>query len=42
MEKLYTVSKNRRGADCGSGHDLLIAQFGLNFKKVKLNHSGVT
>ena len=25
MEKLYTVSKKRPGADCGSDHELLIA-----------------
>ena len=34
MEKHYTVSKNRPGADCGSDHDLLIAKFRLNLKKV--------
>ena len=32
MEKLYTVSKNKMGADCGSDHELLIAKFKL--KKV--------
>ena len=32
MEKLYTVSKTRPGADCGSDHELLIAKFRL--KKV--------
>ena len=34
MEKLYTVSKTRPGADCGSNHELLIAQFRLKLKKV--------
>ena len=34
MEKLYTVSKNRTGADCGSDHELLIAKFRLKLKKV--------
>ena len=34
MEKLYTVSKNKMGADCGSDHELLIAKFRLKLKKV--------
>ena len=34
MEKLYTVSKNKPGADCGSYHELLIAKFRLKLKKV--------
>ena len=34
MEKLYTVSKNRPGADCGSAHELLITKFRLKLKKV--------
>ena len=34
MEKLYSVSKNRLGADCGSDHELLIAKFRLKLKKV--------
>ena len=34
MEKLYTVSKNRPGADCGSDHELLIAKFRLKLEKV--------
>ena len=34
MEKLYTVSKNKTGADCGSDHELLIAKFRLELKKV--------
>ena len=34
MEKLYTVSKTRQGADCGSDHELLIAKFRLTLKKV--------
>ena len=34
MEKLYTVSKNRLGADCGSDHEFLVAKFRLKLKKV--------
>ena len=35
MEKLYTVSKNKtRSTDCGSDHELLIAKFRLQLKKV--------
>ena len=34
MEKLYTVSKNKTGADCGSDHELLMAKFRLKLKKV--------
>ena len=34
MEKFYTVSKTRPGADCGSDHELLIAKFRLKWKKV--------
>ena len=34
MEKLYTVSKNRPGANCGSCRELLIAKFRLKLKKV--------
>ena len=34
MEKLYTVTKTRRGADCGSDHELLIAKFRFQLKKV--------
>ena len=34
MEKLYTVSKARPGADCGSDHEL-IAKFRLKLKKVE-------
>ena len=34
MEKLYTVSKKRLGADCGSYHELLTAKFRLKLKKV--------
>ena len=34
MEKLYTVSKTKPGADCGSDHELLIAKFRLKLKKV--------
>ena len=35
MEKLYTVTKTRPGADCGSDHELLIAKLRLNLKKVE-------
>ena len=35
MEKLYTVNKNKTGADCGSDHELLIAKFRLQLKKVE-------
>ena len=34
MEKLYTVSKTRLGANCGSDHELLIGKFRLKLKKV--------
>ena len=34
MEKLYTLSKTRLGADCGSDHELLIVKFRLKLKKV--------
>ena len=34
MEKLYTVSKSRLGADGGSDHELLVAKFRLKLKKV--------
>ena len=34
MEKLYTVSKNKTRADCGSDHELLITKFRLKLKKV--------
>ena len=34
MEKLYTLSKTRPGADCGSDHELLIVKFRLKWKKV--------
>ena len=34
MEKLYTVSKNKTRADCGSDHELLIAKFRLKLKEV--------
>ena len=37
MEKLYTVSKIRSGADCGSDHELIIAKF-----RVKLKNKGKT
>ena len=34
IEKLYTVGKNKMGADCGSDHELIIAKFRLKLKKV--------
>ena len=34
MEKLYTISKNKTRADCGSDHELLIAKFRLKLKKI--------
>ena len=34
MKKLYTVSKTRPGADCGSDHELLIAKLRFKLKKV--------
>ena len=34
MEKLYTISQTRLGADCGSDHELVIAKFRLKLKKV--------
>ena len=34
MEKLYTVCKNKTGADSGSDHELLIEKFRLKLKKV--------
>ena len=34
MEKLYTVSRTRLGADCGSDYELLIVKFRLKLKKV--------
>ena len=34
MEKLYTFSNTRPGVDCGSDHELLIAKFRLQLKKV--------
>ena len=34
MEKLYIVSKNMTGSNCGSDHKLLIAKFRLTLKKV--------
>ena len=35
MEKLYTVSKNKTGADCSSYHELFIVKFRLKLKKVR-------
>ena len=34
MEKLYTISQTRPGADCGSYHKVRIAKFRLKLKKV--------
>ena len=34
MEKLFIVSRNKMGADCGSGHELPFAKFRLKLKKV--------
>ena len=34
MEKLYTVSKTKLGADCGSDLELLNVKFRLKLKKV--------
>ena len=34
MEKLYTVTKTRSGADCGSDQELLITKFRLKLKKI--------
>ena len=34
MEKLYTVSKNKMGGDCGSDHELLTAKLRLKLKEV--------
>ena len=44
MGKLYTVSRNKTGVDCGSDHELLIAKFRLELKKIgkPLGHSGMT
>ena len=35
MEKLYTISKNKTGAECDSNHELLITKFRLKLKKVE-------
>ena len=44
MEKLYTVSKNKPGDDCGSDYKLLIAKIRLNLEKEgkPLDHSVMT
>ena len=34
LEKFYTISKTRPGADYGSEHELFIAKFRLKLKKV--------
>ena len=36
MEMLYTFSKTRLEADCGSDHELLIAKFRLKLKRVRI------
>ena len=43
MEKLIQSAKTRPGADCGSDHELLIAEFRLKLKKVEkpLDHSSM-
>ena len=33
-EALYTVSKTRLGADCGSDHELLITKFRFKLKNI--------
>ena len=33
-EAIYSQQKKRLGADCGPGHELLIAKFNLKLKKV--------
>ena len=33
-EKLYILSKNKTGGDCGSDDELIIAKFRLKLKKV--------
>ena len=33
-ETLYSQQKTRRGVDCGSDHELLIAKFRLKLKKI--------
>ena len=33
-EALYSQQKTRPGANCGSGHEVLIAKFRLKLKKV--------
>ena len=43
MEKLYTISKNKPGADCGSDHEHLITKFRLKLRKVgKTTRPGMT
>ena len=34
MQKFYTISKTRLGADCGSDSEFLIAKFRLKLKKL--------
>ena len=34
MEKFYTVSKTRPGADCGSDQELIMAKFRFKLKKL--------
>ena len=44
MEKLYTVSKNKSGIDCGSDHEILIEKHRLKLRKVgkTTKHSRMT
>ena len=44
MEKSKQLAKTRQGADCGSDHKLLIAEFRLTLKRVgkTLYQSGMT
>ena len=44
MEKLYTVSKNKTGRDCGSDHELLIVKFipKLTKEEKPLDHPGMS
>ena len=37
-EELYTVSKTRLGADCGSDQEFLIAKFRLKIEESRENH----
>ena len=43
-DALYSQTKTRPGANCGSDHELLFAKFRLKLKKAGkvLDHSGMT